>query len=211
MIKAVLWDLDGTLIDSEAVHYRAIVEANRKIGLSVGDQFDLAPGLEGESVFDSLCKQAQYPHRDKYGIWYQHTIDYAVNRISEAKLIRQNIAWVKELAKCGVVQVIVSNSDSRFVTKALEVMSLRHCFQGICSRDKVAKGKPDPALYQYALDLLSIDCRQAIAIEDSNSGLLAANQANIVTLAYNNPNALADYQLSNDKQRRQNLFEQLFD
>ena len=39
MIKAVLWDLDGTLIDSEAIHYRAIIEANNKIGLILEENF----------------------------------------------------------------------------------------------------------------------------------------------------------------------------
>ena len=210
MIKAVLWDLDGTLIDSEAIHYRAIIEANNKIGLILEENFVLEPGLEGESVFDTLCAKAQYPHRNNYATWYQYTIDYATSRINEAQLIEQNIAWVQKLAKYDIVQAIVSNSDLQFVNKALEIMALEEHIQCICSRDKVSKGKPDPALYNYALRVLNIDSTDAITIEDSNSGISAAKRANILTLAYNNSNYLADYRLDDNERGRERLFRYLF-
>lgn len=209
MIKVVLWDLDGTLIDSESMHYQAILAANKRIGLNLDESFELAPGLEGVSVFSALCEQAGFTRTERYSEWYQYTIDYALQNLSDSPHLGLNIEWVEAFSERGIRQCVVSNSDAQIVSQAIQELKIDAYIEQFFSRDMVQHGKPNPAIYLHALDVLGISPDQVVAIEDSCSGVTAAKAAGLFTLAYNNELASADLYLNDVQVQRQHVFDSI--
>jgi len=181
----LLWDVDGTLAETERDgHRRAFNRAFSQAGLSVhwdvdgyGDLLAIAGGaerigayltrLEGESP-DPLRVAAL--HASKQG-------HYAA-LVEEGELVlRPGVsALIEAAASAGLRQAIVTTSGREAVdalVKQLLSDQLGAFDVWVCGGD-VARKKPNPEAYQLALELLQLDPREALAIEDSSAGLTAA-------------------------------------
>ena len=96
--------------------------------------------------------------------------------------------YLADAARLGLRTAIASSSSRRWIDEHLERFGIGGRFETIVSRDDVEQTKPDPALYRVALERLSTQASQAIALEDSSNGIKAAKAAGIFTVAV--PNAM---------------------
>ena len=91
--------------------------------------------------------------------------------------------YLDQAIELGLRLAVASSSDAAWVTGKLERLGLRHYFEFIVTKEYVERVKPDPALYEVAVQKLGVQPQDALALEDSPNGLRAAKLAGLRTLA----------------------------
>lgn len=177
-VRAVLWDMDGTLIDSEEFHWISWRDTMANEGISIThEQFLSSFGQRNDSIIPRWLGSSSTPER--------------VERISVAKeemyrkLIRKHgmamlpgvAGWVHRLHDEGWVQAIASAAPRPNIDVVLEALSAGHYFQGIVSAEDVHKGKPDPEVYLIAASRVGATPARSIVVEDAVAGVEGARNA----------------------------------
>lgn len=175
---AILWDLDGTLVDSEPLHARATDDLLAALGLATPAGFHArALGLPAEDVHALLVAEAGMvlPPAE----WEARK--FARFQALAATLpARQPAAGlVPRLAARGIAQAVVSNSGRAEVDLALAVTGLGAHMALSVAREDVARGKPDPEGYAAAAAALGHPPEATLAVEDSRTGAEAARAAGL--------------------------------
>lgn len=181
MRGAVLWDMDGTLVDSEPLHDRALVAALASLGIDAPDEFhSLIVGRAAEEIHAWCCDHLglTLPLQD----WL--TLKYRTYFASLDELQRRERAvelFVK-VEMSGVPQAIVSNSDRLIVAANMDVAGLAVPLRTSVSRNDVRHGKPNPEGYLRAAWLLDVEPGDCIVVEDSATGAASGIAAGMRTL-----------------------------
>ncbi|HET9055300.1 MAG TPA: HAD-IA family hydrolase [Chitinophagaceae bacterium] len=190
MVKNILWDLDGTIVESEDVAFkkRMFSYASEKINLN----FLLSPeefiGHEAKNIFTLLLKKNEVSVTEDYfslyNNWYEDAVNFIISNIELVKP-RDNIVEIwKECSNNGIKNSVVTSSRIDVANAYLSNIGLLDfCETLVCIND-VKEPKPSPIPYQTALDRLQISEKYCIAIEDSTSGINSAVSANIYTIAW---------------------------
>lgn len=179
--KAVFWDMDGTLVDSEPLHDAALVAAMRSVGLEPpADLHERVLGQTAAHVYAMMREEfgLTLPFDDWIGRKYRHYLSQA-----HALKPRPGAVEVFErLHRLGVAQAIVSNSDRLVVDANLRAVGLAHPGLRSISRNDVREGKPHPEPFLRAAWLFGVDPADAVAIDDSRTGASAGVAAGMKTL-----------------------------
>lgn len=182
---AVLWDMDGTLIDSE--HYW--LSSEQELAESWGGKWSSDDGekLIGMSLYEStsLIKQ-------KVGIDLtpQEITDILTDAVT--KKLEANIVWrpgvlnlMAELQSLGIKTALVTMSMRRMALSVAERLPGSK-FDAVVAGDDVTRGKPHPEPYLKAAELLGVDIRDCIALEDSLTGLASAEASGAIAIGIPN-------------------------
>jgi len=187
-LKAVLWDMDGTLVDSEFLHFESLVGAMDTLGLEApNDLHDRVIGMSAEDVYAWL--------QEKHGItigfqdWIVLKYDQYLNRVQEIRPFESALDLWHKLEGAGIKQAVVSNSDRIVVDANLNHVDLTRPKLVTVSRNDVRAGKPDPEPYLRGAHLLGVDPSEALVLEDSPTGASAGMAAGMTT--YFVPGALS--------------------
>jgi beta-phosphoglucomutase-like phosphatase (HAD superfamily) len=173
---AVLWDLDGTLVDSEPVHRRSFLDTGAAFGLALpGDFHDRLIGMSEEAIHRTMV--------ESYGLdaplsrWTERRFEAFLARIGEVRPIGHAQELWRMLAAIGIRQAIVSNGPRPIVRANVGRLGLSPDEVLTISRDDVAKGKPAPDPYLLAAKRLTEKPTGVAVVEDSLSGLNSAHAA----------------------------------
>ncbi len=183
MIRAVAWDIDGTLVDSEPRHHRALLAASLGLGVSLDDLPDQAfRGVHMLDVWDTL--RPRYPAGLERDVWLD-AINAAYARDAEPLVpIAGAAEAIRALSAAGLRQVCVSNSNRVIVDANIVALQIGGFVLGSISLDDVRKGKPDPEPYIRACDMLGLPPEAVAAVEDSATGIASAKAAGLVVVAF---------------------------
>lgn len=185
VIKAIFFDLDGTLIDSESYYIENTYILLKKLGFKGSKQEVLSiVGTNMEKTYDILEKLLEYKI-DRETIIKENTYHFeCFNPIDYQKLIfKEVIEILLKLKQENYKLALCSLSERKLVTKFLNENKLTDVFDFVLSSDDVLEAKPNPEIYLRALDYFNLKNDEAIVFEDSYIGILAAKNANIYTLA----------------------------
>ncbi|HYD67385.1 MAG TPA: HAD family phosphatase [Azospirillum sp.] len=181
-IRAVLWDIDGTLMDSEPWHQRATIAECRAHGYDLTDaEYAATLGIAFPEFYARL--HAVRPMPVTFQAWADAITDRYIAWLDQVSPRDGAFALVEAFAAKGLRQACVSNSGRRVVEANLRAMSLPHFEFGI-SRDDVANGKPAPDPYLLAAERLGVSPLACAVIEDSPTGARAAKAAGMLTVAW---------------------------
>jgi HAD superfamily hydrolase (TIGR01509 family) len=182
--SAVLWDMDGTIIDSEPYWVAAEIDLVTRFGGSWTHEDGLQ--LVGLGLTHSaLVLQAA-------GVALSS--DDIVNELTDhvIELLNDSVPWrpgaiqlMSAIAEAGIPQALVTMSIERMARRVAEVIP-GSPLQVIVSGDHVAEPKPHPEAYVLGAQLLGVDVSQCIAFEDSNAGIQSAASAGAVTIGLPN-------------------------
>ncbi|MDR7343417.1 HAD superfamily hydrolase (TIGR01509 family) [Pantoea alhagi] len=184
-IKAVLFDLDGVIIDSNQAIINAWVTTAQEYGYNL-TQDDIDNYIIGASHHFTL--QHILPGETEV---VRKTFHQKVDRREEEAnyvLIKGVREFIFQLKKSTVKIGLVTSSWPEKVGSVITQHQL-NVFDCIITRNDVSKGKPDPQPYQMAIEKLNIDPEFALAFEDSNNGIASASSAGIKSIAVNNKTA----------------------
>lgn len=176
--RAVAWDVDGTLVDSEPLHLKALLSTCALYGVDIDDlPDDEFVGVNLHGVWEAL--KDRFPRELSRGHWID--ILNAQYRRNAACLepIAGGVETVRALAMRGVPQVAVSNSNRVVVDTNLEALGIVDAMGFSLSLDDVPVGKPDPTPYRMAADRLGLRPFEVLAVEDSPSGIASARAAGL--------------------------------
>lgn len=181
-IQAILWDIDGTLLDSEPWHQRSTIAVCRQLGHDMSDaEYANTLGIAFPELYERL--HAARPMALTFREWADAITDIYLERIAEVEERAGAFALVEAFAVRGLRQACVSNSGRRVVEANLRRMGIPHFAFGL-SRDDVTHGKPHPEPYLTAAERLGVPPEACAVIEDSPTGARAAKAAGMLTIAW---------------------------
>ena len=189
MIHAIIFDFDGLILDTEGPIFQSWQEAYRQHGQELLlEKWAAVIGTYEESFdpWTHLQKLVGHPLEAQAVL--------APRLAREQQLIaRQPVLpgvqeYLQDAARLGLKTGLASSSPHRWVAGHLQRLGLMHYFQCIRTRENVRITKPDPELYISAAAGLGVHPEQAIALEDSPNGVLAAKRAGLYCVAV--PNSL---------------------
>jgi sugar-phosphatase len=201
--KAIIFDMDGVIIDSDKYWKQAEYEVFSSLGVKITKE----DSKKTESMTTS----------DVTKFWYRK---YPWKNIDLSIVEQMVISRVIELIEtedcqiCGVKSFIeklkandykiglATNSPNRIIPVVLKKMDISHLFDSILSAESEKKGKPDPTIYFKSAEILETKPEDCLVIEDSYNGMLAAKNAGMTVIAFTNGNKeinfdLADYKIEN--------------
>ncbi|MDX6413615.1 MAG: hypothetical protein QOH23_1025 [Gaiellaceae bacterium] len=185
MIDAIVFDLDGVIVDSEELWDEVRENLARERGGSWSDQ------AQADMMGMSSTEWSRYMH-DVIGLPEEpeeisrEVVERMLERYAERlPLIDGAVAAVERLAANWPLAV-ASSSNRRLIDRVLEVSGLAPCFEVTVSSEEVARGKPAPDVYLEAARRLGVEPTRCVAIEDSASGIRSAHAAGMHVIAIPN-------------------------
>ncbi|MDX2134064.1 MAG: HAD-IA family hydrolase [Saprospiraceae bacterium] len=182
MIKHILFDNDGTLVDSEIIAVRAMLKHLAAHGLVIDEKtYSLRyPGLRERDILAAL--------RVEFDLHLPDDLLKAV-KAESAQTFRESLRSIRGMPtifrKVTVPRSVVSNGSVRHVEISLRKVRLRKALDGhIFSAEHVENPKPAPDLYRLALDTLRLEPEQVLVIEDSPTGVQAAKTAGLTVVGF---------------------------
>jgi beta-phosphoglucomutase len=196
MFRAVIFDFDGVITDSEVLHLRSFnqVLAQYGVEISTKDYYKEYLGLSDFDCFKALInkKVLQKPAKGIENLAKEKTEVFEKLAKTEGRIIEGVRDFLQMLSQNNIPMAICSGALLAEIELVLEQARLRDFFSVIVSAEQVKKGKPHPDGFILTLKKLNqgrqnqIDAKQCIAIEDSHWGLQAAKAAGMHTVAVTN-------------------------
>ncbi|AZO10251.1 MULTISPECIES: HAD family phosphatase [unclassified Mesorhizobium] len=179
--RAVFWDMDGTLVDSEPLHEAALIAALRSVGIAPPTNLhERVLGIAAWPVYEML--------RDEFGLdlpfddWIVRKYDHYLPLAETLRPRSGAIEVFHELRAQGIEQAVVSNSDRLIVDANLSAVGLVYPGMHTVSRNDVRQGKPHAEPFLRAAYLAGVDPADAVAVDDSHTGAMAGLAAGMKTI-----------------------------
>ena len=185
-VRAVLWDMDGTLIDSEEYHWIAWRNTMAGEGIPITrEQFLASFGQRNDSIVPRWIGGDVTPERiDKIANTKEEMYRALIRTYGIAPLPGVE-NWVHRLHQEGWVQAIASAAPRANVDAVLEALSTTRVFQGIVSAEDVHRGKPDPEVFLVAASRVGASPERCIVVEDAAAGIEGARRAGMRSIGVN--------------------------
>jgi HAD superfamily hydrolase (TIGR01509 family) len=169
-MSAILFDMDGTLIDSEPLWLKAEIEVMAEVGCH-WDEKDQINCLGGPAERTERYMQERSQNIKPYGYFINRLHEVMRARITnELDLIPNALSLLKECKDAGIKTALVTASSRDLMTIVLKRFP-PGTFDVVVSGDDVEKSKPDPAPYLLAAKQLSVDILKCLVLEDSLTGV----------------------------------------
>lgn len=178
MIEAVIYDMDGILIDSEPFWRQAEIEVFKQVGIELTEEDCLKTlGFKIEEVEDYWYGLQPWPNRTKgriSGLIVDKMIEFVASSGTAMEGVHESLDFFKEK---GLKIGLASSSHLRLINAVLVRLKIRSFFTAINSAEKEIYGKPHPAVFISCAKQLGVAPEACLIIEDSPSGVIAARSA----------------------------------
>jgi HAD superfamily hydrolase (TIGR01509 family) len=188
MIEAAIFDLDGTLMDSEVLWVEATARYLNDRGHAIGHEEALAIvyGRSWRDVYDDII--ARHPELDESMEEMEESLRVYILSLREGRdiVIAESVSLLRRLAQTMPV-CIVSGSPCADIETAVDLMGVRDVVAFWIGAEEYGPGKPDPTCFIMASERLGIAPAHCVVFEDSAAGVLAAKSAGMFCVALSRP------------------------
>jgi len=208
--RAVIFDLDGLMVNTEHLVFKAYQQLLEPHGLSLSEADARAMlGLDIEDTARYVIDKTGYPGSlaDLTETHYRRWLQVIDGELEPAPGL---VPLIDYLERSGYKLAVASNSPLEYINHILRAIRLSSHFGVVVGRDQVARGKPGPDLYQMAAHWLGISPSQCLALEDSPVGMQSALAAG-TTCVVISPEAFTEPQFAAAHARYPSLIELLDD
>lgn len=186
MIRAILFDMDGVLVDSEPAHAAATADALAAVGLpplGPGDYERVFLGRTDWLGFTDYLSEVGRADLDLDEVLEIKAEAYARRFADEVRPLPDGQATLRALAEAGYRIAIVSGALASEIAMVVEQFALQPWVAATVSGDEVPEGKPSPAPYLLGAERLGVAPEECLVIEDAPVGVLSAKRAGMRCLA----------------------------
>jgi beta-phosphoglucomutase family hydrolase len=187
-MKAVIFDMDGVLVDSQPYHFKADIDTMAEYGVIKGQKFY-------ESFAGTLTADRMRTLKEMFGL------DVPVE---EMTIKRENMIldimgkedikpvsgipeFLRSIKEKGLTTAVASSSDYKLINLILDRLKIAKYFDSVTSGSDVKRGKPSPDVFLLAAERIGIEPAECLVVEDSENGVKAAKAAGMKALGYINP------------------------
>jgi len=196
--KAIIWDMDGVIVDSGRFHFYAWQQALAEHGFSFTEaQFRQTFGQRNREILLQFL-----------GDRYSPELEQAISERKEA-LFRENLrgkaqplpgvlTWLDRLKAQGFRHAVASSGPSQNIEAVIGELGLGYYFDAIVCGESLPAGKPDPTIFLHAAEMLDTPPSRCVVIEDAVAGVEAAHRAGMKCVAVtttNRPEALRNAEI----------------
>jgi HAD superfamily hydrolase (TIGR01509 family) len=182
--RAVILDMDGTLIDSNAAHVKAWVDVLREFGHEVSEQ-DIRPyiGMGGDNLLPAAVKISKESEEGKK-ISERRGEIFKSSYLPDLKPFPEVRPLLERMKQDGLRLVIATSSPEDEVAKAIEIVGIEDLLEDATSASDAGKSKPDPDVVQAALDRLKLSAGEVVMLGDTPYDIQAAGKVGIQVIAF---------------------------
>lgn len=190
MLKAVIFDMDGVIVDSEPLHFEIDKRILRKCGVDADDEI-LLPyvGVSNPDMWKDLKMKYDLPMSVDELLKLQSDLKTEVFSEPGPEAIDGIKELLTDLKQNNIISVVASSSSRAFIETILNTTHIREFFVDIFSGEEVERGKPFPDIFLKAAETLEVTPEECIVIEDSGKGIMGALAAGMKCVGYANPNS----------------------
>lgn len=185
--KAVIFDMDGVIIDSEPLWKQAEFDVFSSLGVVVSEEF--TPITQTMTTTEVAA------------FWFEKSPWENVSLKEVEELVISRVIELIETSNCAILGIrgfierlkaqglkigVATNSPYRIIPSALQKVGVYELIDTISSAEFEEKGKPDPAVYLSASQKLAIAPHECVVVEDSHSGMIAAKKAGMTVVGFTN-------------------------
>lgn len=197
MIEAVIFDMDGVLVDSEPYHFKVEKILFKELGISISDnEIESFVGLAMDEMWHRI--KTRYNLKEEVKDLVKKDTEFRVSYFSGLESLN-SINRVKTLIETikseGLKTAVASSSHGLLVSAVLKKIGLSSYFPVRISGADVEHGKPSPDIFIKTAEVLEVKPENCVVIEDSYNGVKGANAAGMKCIAFRNP-ASGDQDLS---------------
>ena len=193
MIGAVLWDMDGVLVDTAPFHYQAWRALFAGLGKDLSDEeFRRTFGLRNDDILRANLGDMPPERLRELGRRKEELFREAIR--GKVQPLPGAVALVRRLRESGVKTAVVSSAPRRNVETLLDALGISDGFDALVAEEDAERGKPDPQGYLVAAERLGERPEDCVVIEDAPGGVEAAKRAGMRCIglaAGREPDALA--------------------
>lgn len=190
MIRGLIFDFDGLILDTESTIYQSWLELYREFGQDLPfDEWGQIIGTSENEHFDPLERLEEalgHPLKDRENIRARR-LEHEVSLVVQQPILPGVVDYLENAKELGLKMAVASSSDLDWVGGHLKRLGLIGYFDAVHTSDDVQRTKPHPELFLLALESLGIEADQAIVLEDSPNGVTAAQTAGMFCVAVPNP------------------------
>jgi HAD superfamily hydrolase (TIGR01509 family) len=198
--KAVLFDMDGVIVDTEPLHRKAYFKTFEDLGIHVSDAFYASfTGSSTKKVCEKLIEKFQLKesHEEITAVKRKY-FKYLFDNDDEFDLIPGVLELIQHYHENSIKLVLASSASNNTIDWVFERFNLSPYFVGKISGADLQESKPHPEIFEKAAEIAGEVKGNCMVIEDSTNGILAASRANIFCAAYKSKHSeKQDYSLAN--------------
>ncbi|RZJ74447.1 MAG: HAD family phosphatase [Flavobacterium sp.] len=213
MIKCVIFDMDGVVVNTEPVSYASNQELYKSLGIEVPDAvYATFTGNSDKNIIQKLKGLYDIPLTNDELLAEKYKYFFAAFDNAQDLLMPGVKDLIIELHSKGIRLILASSSSKKKIEKVFTRFELHEYFDYVVSGEDFEFSKPDPAIFNEAVAKSGFSKEECIVIEDSTNGIKAAKAAGIYCVAYSSEHALlqdiseADRVITNFKELGELIF-----
>jgi HAD superfamily hydrolase (TIGR01509 family) len=186
MIKTVIFDMDGVIIDSEPVHHFAYLQHFAELNLDISpEMYASFTGNSTKNIYEKLKAEFKLEQKVEDLVnTKRNFFNEAFDQKEDLFLLEGVLDLIQDLHKNGMQLVLASSSAKVTIERIFKRFELHQYFTHIVSGEDFPKSKPHPAIFEFAAKVSQTPVENCIVIEDSTNGITAAKAANIFCIGY---------------------------
>ena len=189
-MNAVIFDMDGVLLDSEPLHAQADREMLGRLGIEVEPGYlDRFVGVTAPVMWAEILDEKRVSADLGELLNASLSIKLKLLKKGDYAPIEGVVPLLAELYRKHVPVVIASSSPGIFIKEAVKKLGISRYVRDWVSAESVPKSKPEPDVFLKAAERLELGPEQCVVIEDSTNGVLAARRAGMKCVGFRNPNS----------------------
>ena len=192
MIKAVIFDMDGVVVDSINYDYEAWRDTLLKLGVSISfKDYKCFTGMKGTEIVKFYAPNLSEEDLMKFQTLKENFFINLINK-NGIKPVNGVLDFINSLKKKGYKVGLATAAPTDKLNAVLTALKIKNIFDAMVNADEVKKGKPHPEIFLKAADKLHVPPAESIVIEDAVNGVKAAKAGNFLCVAITTSHSAKD-------------------